>query len=276
MDPVAHPVRTSVAGEGISPRQLLKVEQQASMSAEETMAYWAGKVPLGRNRMLGDVRTDIAEVLPGEVRVASTRYDLDSGSVVVELVVDLVTLAGPWLRATAETMPIQTEEAGASGVVLDARGLDIRPSLAPQIVDAEGTVIWGGQVWSNLQKAVPPVRWATDPTDHAVRVAGNVPRAVHCCRGHGHHARVVGRRCPTVSSRDGWSGTSWLWGRGDRGGPVTDTEWRVSWRGRLKYADALAEQTAHRELVIRGEAPNTVWMLEHEPVVTRWDGAVVR
>lgn len=168
-------VRTSVAGEGISPRQLLKVEQQASMSAEETMAYWAGKVPLGRNRMLGDVRTDIAEVLPGEVRVASTRYDLDSGSVVVELVVDLVTLAGPWLRATAETMPIQTEEAGASGVVLDARGLDIRPSLAPQIVDAEGTVIWGGQVWSNLQKAVPPVRWATDPTDHAVRVAGNVP-----------------------------------------------------------------------------------------------------
>ena len=49
---------------------------------------------------------------------------------------------------------------------------------------------------------------------------------------------------------------------------MTDAEWQVSWRGRLKYADALAEQTARRELVIRGEAPNTVWMLEHEPVVT--------
>lgn len=49
---------------------------------------------------------------------------------------------------------------------------------------------------------------------------------------------------------------------------MTDAGWQVSWRGRLKYADALAEQTARRELVIRGEAPNTVWMLEHEPVVT--------
>lgn len=40
------------------------------------------------------------------------------------------------------------------------------------------------------------------------------------------------------------------------------------WLGRLPYGEALALQRARREAVIRGEAPEALWALEHDPVIT--------
>lgn len=40
------------------------------------------------------------------------------------------------------------------------------------------------------------------------------------------------------------------------------------WRGRLPYAQALDEQRARRAAIQAGAAPEALWLLEHDPVIT--------
>ncbi len=40
------------------------------------------------------------------------------------------------------------------------------------------------------------------------------------------------------------------------------------WLGRVPYGEALTLQRAAREAVIAGEAPEQIWLLEHDPVIT--------
>jgi len=42
----------------------------------------------------------------------------------------------------------------------------------------------------------------------------------------------------------------------------------VEWLGTVPYRDALSRQREYRERVIRGEAPEALWLLEHPPVIT--------
>ncbi len=42
----------------------------------------------------------------------------------------------------------------------------------------------------------------------------------------------------------------------------------AAWLGRVPYADALVAQRARRAAVITGEAPEILWLLEHDPVIT--------
>lgn len=42
----------------------------------------------------------------------------------------------------------------------------------------------------------------------------------------------------------------------------------LRWLGLVDYREALDQQRAHREAVIRGEAHEAIWFLEHPPVVT--------
>lgn len=42
----------------------------------------------------------------------------------------------------------------------------------------------------------------------------------------------------------------------------------AAWLGRIPYAEALAAQRARREAVLAGQAPETLWALEHDPVIT--------
>ncbi len=41
-----------------------------------------------------------------------------------------------------------------------------------------------------------------------------------------------------------------------------------SWRGRIRYEDALEQQRAHRGEVIAGTAGEVIWLLEHDSVIT--------
>ena len=47
---------------------------------------------------------------------------------------------------------------------------------------------------------------------------------------------------------------------------MTELSW--SWRGRLPYGEALEKQRELRRSVIRGESPEALWLLEHDPVIT--------
>jgi lipoate-protein ligase B len=42
----------------------------------------------------------------------------------------------------------------------------------------------------------------------------------------------------------------------------------LRWRGRVPYRRAHAEQEAHREAILADGAPEELWLLEHDPVVT--------
>ncbi len=42
----------------------------------------------------------------------------------------------------------------------------------------------------------------------------------------------------------------------------------LAWLGRVPYREALERQRARREAVLAGEAPEALWALEHDPVVT--------
>ena len=49
---------------------------------------------------------------------------------------------------------------------------------------------------------------------------------------------------------------------------MTDRLPEPQWLGRLEYRWALKLQQWRRQAVIRGEAPEAIWLLEHEPVIT--------
>lgn len=42
----------------------------------------------------------------------------------------------------------------------------------------------------------------------------------------------------------------------------------LAWLGRVEYRDALGRQRARRDAILAGEAPEVLWLLEHDPVVT--------
>jgi lipoyl(octanoyl) transferase len=48
-----------------------------------------------------------------------------------------------------------------------------------------------------------------------------------------------------------------------------DEAWPVpEWLGRVAYLDALAMQRERRSAILSGDAPEAVWLLEHDPVIT--------
>lgn len=42
----------------------------------------------------------------------------------------------------------------------------------------------------------------------------------------------------------------------------------LCWLGRRSYVEVLAEQREHRAAILRGEAREAIWLLEHDPVIT--------
>jgi lipoyl(octanoyl) transferase len=48
----------------------------------------------------------------------------------------------------------------------------------------------------------------------------------------------------------------------------------VVWLGRVPYAEALERQRQRREAIVAGQAPEALWLLEHEPVITTGRRAV--
>lgn len=49
---------------------------------------------------------------------------------------------------------------------------------------------------------------------------------------------------------------------------------RPEWLGRVPYRDALEAQRARREAILAGSAPEAIWLLEHDPVITTGRRAV--
>lgn len=122
----------------------------------------------------------IADKLDANVslwEVTEARY-YTSGRVEVEVCLPM----HPWLRPALSQMATGVDRSSPpelpfTGLVVDARGLDVEPAIAPEIRSPSGAVLYGGATMTSFsasQRAM--VIYVTDPADPlAVRRVGEQP-----------------------------------------------------------------------------------------------------
>lgn len=162
------------------------VEQTALNQLELRVEQSAMVLPYDEGRRTEDLAEDpllataLEEGLAGWT-IEETRY-YASGRVELQGEVDLQDWLRPALVAEAKGDPdARKQETSVTGVVVDARGLDIRPSLAPSLL-ASGSqeVLYSASSMTPETAARSlPVIWVTDPSDaEAIERAGASPTFV--------------------------------------------------------------------------------------------------
>lgn len=176
-----------VEAEGISNTGAWKdvrvIEQSAFSLLEPRMEELARQVRYSADSTAEDLlrRGDgVAQALEenlGSWTVSETRY---YGSGRVELVAELDLKS--WMRPAlmSQAAGVNDTPDGAmrtSGVVVDARGLQVRPALAPRLVGPDGGEIFGARSLSEESAStLSPVIWVHDPAHpEAVERAGDAP-----------------------------------------------------------------------------------------------------
>lgn len=159
------------------------VEQTAVSQLELRVRQTAMALPYDDARRAEDlsetegVGSALDEGLAGWA-IAETRY-YTSGKVQLRAEVDLQDWLRPALVAEAEGDPDGVRQpTEITGIVIDARGLDVRPTLAPKVL-APGTqelIYSGAFLTPEAAAASVPVIWVTDPADaEAIARAGAQP-----------------------------------------------------------------------------------------------------
>ncbi|MFQ6614498.1 MAG: hypothetical protein ACE5D1_06610 [Fidelibacterota bacterium] len=131
-------------------RNLVEIVNGVTLTSETTMS----------GAMLDDViRTKVEGVVRGAYQVGEPKYLSDTSVEVVyevkmsgisEVVIPAVPVTAPTgVSATeipAATPGTETAQPAAgpyTGIILDSRGLGVRPAMAPRILDADGDVVFG-------------------------------------------------------------------------------------------------------------------------------------
>ncbi|MGB0640619.1 MAG: hypothetical protein ACPGTU_14870 [Myxococcota bacterium] len=98
-------------------------------------------------------------------RVRETRY-LSNGGVEMDGVLELHRWLRPVLLASAGGTPQAPNPDGPTGILLDARHVDFRPCLAPEIHTATGEVLAApSSVHAEVLRKQAPVTYVQDPSD---------------------------------------------------------------------------------------------------------------
>lgn len=92
----------------------------------------------------------------------------------------------PWLRpaltarATGKDRPGGAAAAAITGLLVDARGLAVKPAVAPRLLDPNGEALYAAETLTvHAASQRGPVVWVSDPADPvAVRRAGESPLIV--------------------------------------------------------------------------------------------------
>lgn len=132
-------------------RNLLAQVKGIQVSAGRTVGEAMGE---------GEIRGRVEGVLRG-YKVTGKRYFSDSG-VELDVEVPLAALTGAVTPAAGESIALETDgEAKHTGLVVDARGLGVKPVLAPRLVDASGKALYGAQALSaQARQSAAVAAWA--------------------------------------------------------------------------------------------------------------------
>lgn len=162
------------------------LEGRARATLGPRMLNLAREVPIDATRTSGDLMgsTDaVADKLDANVslwEVTEARY-YTSGRVEVEVCLPV----HPWLRPALTRMATGVDRSSppsvpVTGLVIDARGLEVDPVIAPAVIDVAGVVIYGASTMTSFSASQRPIAvYVTDPADPvAVRRAGEQPVVV--------------------------------------------------------------------------------------------------
>lgn len=126
----------------------LGAERTAKLDAVRNLLEQAKGVRITADRTVGDeldreeVRGRVEGILR-DFKVVATRYYSDSG-VVMDVEVPLAALASGVVPVPATPLALSSQgEKKYTGLVVDARGLGVRPMLAPRVLDASGKPLYG-------------------------------------------------------------------------------------------------------------------------------------
>jgi len=153
-------------------RNLIEIVNGVTLTSETTMS----------GAMLDDViRTQVEGVIRGAHQMGEPKYLSDSSVEVIyevamsgisEVVIPAPVVTQP-TGAGATEVPQPTMETPAvaaepyTGVILDGRGLGVRPALAPRILDAGGDVVFGPGNYSREYAVMNGVTGYTKSLDNA-------------------------------------------------------------------------------------------------------------
>ncbi len=157
-------------------------EGDAREKLEPSFQRLARAVRVDRSRVAGDLLDAgdaVADRLDSNLslwEVFEARY-LASGLVELDAALSLQHWLRPALVTFAHTAERAGAAGGASGLVVDARGLDVDCALAPEFFDAAGAHLFGvGDMTAYAASLHGPVVYVRDPADPTgARRAGETP-----------------------------------------------------------------------------------------------------
>jgi hypothetical protein len=151
-----------------SPAQArLGAEKAAQLDAFRNLLAQVKGIQVSAGRTVGDamgqdeVRGKVEGVLRG-YKVTAKRYFSDSG-VELDVEVPLAALTRAVAPSADSALALNTEgERKHTGLVVDARGLDAKPVLAPRLVDASGQPLYGaGALSEEARQAAAVAAWSS-------------------------------------------------------------------------------------------------------------------
>lgn len=184
-------------------RQLVEMVNGITLTSETTM----------RNRMADEVvKEKVAGVIRGAYQVGEVKYLSDTSvevtmavsmSGISEIVTQVPTaVTPPALLPQPEDVAALPEQSGPyTGIIIDARGLGLRPALAPKILSQSGTVVYGPGNYTReyaIQFGVAGYSKSLESAKDDARVKGN-PLVVKAVSVQGKNMADV-----VISGQDGW------------------------------------------------------------------------
>jgi len=160
-------------------RQLVEMVNGITLTSETTM----------RNRMADEVvKESVSGVIRGSYQVGESKYLSDTSVEVVMAVSmtgisEVVTAATGFAAVipqdaptTLSTTAVEPSASAITGIIIDARGLGVRPAMAPKIVDQNNGVVYGPGNYTREYAVTNGVAGYSKSLDNALedmRVKGN-------------------------------------------------------------------------------------------------------
>lgn len=141
----------------------LGAERAAKMDAFRNLLEQARGIQLSAGRTVGDEmsREEVRGRVEGAIRgykVVAKRYFSDSG-VEVDVEVPLAAITSSLVTPAPDTAIALNAEGAKkyTGLVVDARGLGVKPMLAPRLLDGSGKALYGAAALSDESRATSGV-----------------------------------------------------------------------------------------------------------------------
>ena len=157
------------------------IEQLARREVDLAIRQGAERLKLSEDVLLASLMEDspLGNALVSRLprwEVAEGRY-YTSGKVELRATLSLQDLLKPWTLSQARHLPPDdgARSGGPTGLVVDARGVEVEPRWSPRILAEDGAEVLVIRMWEDDAVNEPPLVWVSDPADPAAARAGAGP-----------------------------------------------------------------------------------------------------